>query len=350
MPETSKKPEKKQKVELAGPPTRLNSGASTEPFWVVGDYKYYEWRRVLEKAGTLKKLRPKLHALFLLFLKSNHEPLMNEDLLVKLWGPGPRRSGTEDVHRLKSDLNKFLGTKDYIQNVRGGYQLIVDAVRYATPPAAHLEIFPGASTVFGPSYWHSWVGHGANDRVKFLQEKANYESKPRQMILLSPDRRPALMIPFEHSVLKHLARHSWWSAAIALSVDPLSGEWNPIAINSYSKLLVEARGVPSSRKDDMRKLPLKVRFEDDSVRPGGGSFRQSSDWHPSDILVGPRFQLFEIDLEEFDWLQDAWPTNTGPVDKQRIVQVVFGQDDSIPSCTGTVEIRRLRLLGKPAHE
>lgn len=99
----------------------------------------------------------------------------------------------------------------------------------------------------------------------------------------------------------------------------------------------------------IRKLPLKVRFEDDSVDAGGGSFRQSSDWHPFDIRVGPRFQLFEMNLESFDWLQDAWPTNTGPVDKQRIMQVVFGHDDSVPSCAGTVEIRRLRLLAKSAR-
>jgi hypothetical protein len=192
------------------------------------------------------------------------------------------------------------------------------------------------------------------------------EFKFQQWIPLNSN--STVMIEFSHSRSGPLMGESWWFAGLALDLDQESGAWRPVDINQYRKFSFEARGsatrpfeineyskfisdVRASTKIPafkMSRVPLKIRFEDASVEAANGKIRQSSSWYPKNISLKDEFQTFELELERFDWHQDAWPSNIAPVDKQHILQVVFGQDDSIPSSNGQIEIRRLRLLPEVA--
>jgi DNA-binding winged helix-turn-helix (wHTH) protein len=337
-----------KQVEAFDPYLRL----SMEPYWKFGGLKYFESRLRLEKPDGVVKLRPQTHSLLLLFLESNGKTLKLEYLISRIWKDFST-VGRTHVYKLKKELVRALGDKPYIEKIpKVGYRFTVEAKRYSSPPTAPLEVFPGVTSAFGPTYFHSWVGHGPNDWVKSLQWQASYESKPRQLIFLSPSRRSALMIPFRHAIRRRLARDSWWSAVVALRVNQVSGDWDPVDIEEYRAFSFEARATVKSTERGMSGIPLKVRFEDDSVQAdaSGGSFRQSSDWYPENMKLVGTFQNFEVELERFDWRLDARPSNTAPVDKQRVVQVVFGHDDSIPSCAGTIELRRLRLLPRSVDD
>jgi hypothetical protein len=57
-----------------------------------------------------------------------------------------------------------------------------------------------------------------------------------------------------------------------------------------------------------------------------------------------RFFRFELNLDGFDWSQRAWSGNTGPVNRGAVVQVVLGQDATVPSCDGTIEILNVKFV------
>lgn len=318
--------------------------------WVFDNFKYFEEVRRLERAnGKLVSLRPKLSNLLLLFLKNPGKLLRYGMIQTEIW-PESSTITVRHIHGLKDELENALGSAELIAPVSGaGY---IFNVRYLLSPADNkpkpgnaLHVFPGAGTVAGSAYVHSWVNHGANDFVLHVTERVKWERNPRHLIMLNPDVPSILTLPFKHIVINENLKESWWSAALPIYTDRVTSKWEPVDLRNYDRLIIETRCTVAERG-----LPIfiKVRLEDNSEDSLSGSKRQSTDWHPLVLLLRNGFTVFELSLDGFNWAKAAWLDNTTPVDRSRIVQIVFGQDAEIPSCAGTIEIRDARLIPKRA--
>jgi DNA-binding winged helix-turn-helix (wHTH) protein len=319
--------------------------------WIFDNFRYWEGRRdILRPDGRILRVRPKVSELLLVFLRAPGKLVDREVLLNEVW-PDNKTVTFQALYGLKDELDNALGTSELIESIPGaGYifkaQTVLSPADNKPQEGAALHVFPGAGSVAGYSYAHSWASHGRNDTVLTSTEKMKWEEHPRRLVLLNPDVPSVLMLPFKHSLSDQAIEESWWAAALPIYTDRLTGKWTPIDLREYKALVVEARAVGP---DGAGSIFLRVRLEDNAENSQSASKRQSTSWHPQVFCLLKDFFAFEVNLDGFNWSKDAWPRNTAPVNRRAVVQVVIGQDATIPSCAGTIEIRNIRFLPQNAQ-
>jgi DNA-binding winged helix-turn-helix (wHTH) protein len=310
-----------------------------------------ELRQLTGRDFSARRLRPKLKELLVILLKRDRKVVRKHELIEEIWGANSNATD-HDLHNLKRELEKVLGTKRLIKSVPGeGY--VFDA-----PVSNQIEsdigtkieeeseltilpIFPGAGTPAGALFVHSFVGYGKNDHVRHIERRVKWERHPRHMVMLSNTSRSAFTIPFRHVVKPGREGESWWSVVIPVRVNSVSGDWQAVDLTRYRTLSFKARGKPMRPKH--AQSLLRIRFEDNSRKSASRSGRQSSSWYPEALNLGVRFHPFTLDLDKFKWSVDAWPDNNEPVCREKIIQIVFGQDTSVPSAEGLIEVRDVAL-------
>jgi hypothetical protein len=238
-----------------------------------------------------------------------------------------------------------LGNKEIIKMIpRRGYACVVPVTISSNGAGPKvLPIFPGIGTPAGSLFVHSAVDCGKNDDVKFIKRRVKWEARIRHMVLTSEDSPETMVIPFRHALKKDSSDQSWWVAVLATKVDIITGDWDGADVTRFNKLAFEARSIPHSFSAKERMMPLLVRLEDNALDAEGGSSRQSTDWHPQEILLPEAFVPIELLLDRFKWSAEAWYWNTKPVDRANVAQIIFGHDSTIPSLQGTIEIRNVRF-------
>jgi DNA-binding winged helix-turn-helix (wHTH) protein len=319
--------------------------------WIFDNFKYWEGRREIQQPdGRILRVRRKVNDLLLVFLNAPGKLLSREELLQAVW-PESQTATFQALYGLKDALDDALGTTGLIESIPGaGYifkaQTVLSPADNKPLEGAVLHVFPGAGSVAGYSYAHSWASHGRNDTVLTSTEKMKWEDRPRRLVLLNPDVPSVLMLPFEHSVPSQGLEESWWSAAFPIYTDRLTGKWSAVDLLEYRAIVVEARAVAP---DGAGSIFLRVRLEDNAESSDSASRRQSTNWHPQVFCLTQNFFPFELNLDGFNWSKDAWPGNTAPVNRRAVVQVVIGQDATIPSCAGTIEIRNVHFVPRSAQ-
>jgi DNA-binding winged helix-turn-helix (wHTH) protein len=298
--------------------------------------------------GASLHLRPKVNELLSILLTRPQKVFNKKELIERIWGKNSSALD-HDLHGLKRELEKALGDKEIVKTVPGeGYAF---NLRVAAPeeisgdgssgskPTA-LPVFPGLGTPAGALFVHSFVGYGSNDKVQHIQKKVKWESRLRHMVMQSPDAPETIFIPFRHVVKPGKENESWWNVIVAVRVDPVSGKWQTADLSGYKKLVFEVRSNPARAFSQHTFIPFRVRLEDST--DSEGTHRQSTDWYPH-LLVAPKhFTPLEVLLDEF-WSSKTVPTKTQNVTRERISQVVFGQDSTVPSISGTLEIRNIKF-------
>jgi DNA-binding winged helix-turn-helix (wHTH) protein len=320
-------------------------GGTMENGWHIGDADVYEESRRVEVGKRVVRLHPQQFRLLAVLIENQGRVVGKDTLIRHVWGLNAS-AGDHDLQARVFETRQRLGCRDYIETIPGiGYRLAVQAIRFATTPQVgatllgEMRIFPGAAPVYGPAYVHSWVTHGKGDSVRFLKQVVTWEPRARQLIPLSHKYPSTLRIPFRHGYSRS-AKEAWWVAAIALSVDSVTGNWRPLDLSTQNLLLFEARAEPIGRT---RSVPIKIRLEDDSTEASGPSYRQSTSWYAEDLKLVEQFNEYEVALDSLSWTKDAWPSNTKAVNRKGVVQLVFGQDATIPACAGHIEIRDVRI-------
>jgi DNA-binding winged helix-turn-helix (wHTH) protein len=113
-----------------------------EPYWEFGRLKYYESSHRLERPDRVIRLRPQVHSLLLLLLKSDGEPLKQNFLSNEVFGVDAEKT-PEDLHKLKYELIEALGDNlgdtKYIEKIpKVGYRLAERAVLIPSLPTEKL--------------------------------------------------------------------------------------------------------------------------------------------------------------------------------------------------------------------
>jgi DNA-binding winged helix-turn-helix (wHTH) protein len=321
--------------------------------WVFDNFKYFDEIRRLESPNRKPAtLRPKLSNLLLLFLRNSGKPLRYESIQREVW-PESTTITVRHVHGLKDELDEALGDTTLIETIPGVGYMFLAHVTHAEPDrkAASknglgpkmLPIFPGIGTPAGSLFVHSAADAGKNDHVEYIKRKVKWEARPRQMVLTSEDAPETMVIPFRHVLKEGSEDQSWWAAVLAVKVNIVTGDWEGTDVTAYNKLVFEARSIPTTFSAKERTMPLLIRLEDNDKDADGGSSRQSTNWHPQEILLPEAFITVELQLQKFNWSGDAWYWNTKAVDRTDVAQIVFGHDSRIPSLEGTIEIRNVRF-------
>jgi DNA-binding winged helix-turn-helix (wHTH) protein len=321
--------------------------------WVFDNFKYFEEARRLERPNDKPvTLRPKLGNLLLLFLRNSGKPVRYETIKREVW-PESTTITVRHVHGLKDELDEALNDTTLIETIPGVGYTFTAPVRHGgldrTATSGNglgpkiLPIFPGIGTPAGSLFVHSAADFGRNDYVKYIKRKVKWEARPRQMVLTSEDAPETMVIPFRHTLKEASEDQSWWVAALAVKVNIVTGDWEGADVTGYNKLVFEARSIPTSFSAKERTMPLLVRLEDNDKDADGGSSRQSTDWHPQEMLLPEAFLTIELPLEKFNWSAQAWYWNTKAVNRADVAQIIFGHDSRIPSFEGTIEIRNVRF-------
>lgn len=312
-------------------------------------------RLLIRPDGNKIRLRPKATRLLEILLKRPNQLHRKEQLLSSIWGSDSHATD-HDLQGLKREVVKALGQKDLLTAIPGeGYTIHISqnglspspdslkAPESNAVPLKELPVFPGLGTAAGDLFIHSFVGYGKNDYVKHVQRKVKWEPRPRHMAILSDSQKSTLTIPFKHLVKRGAERESYWSVVLALKVDPLTGNWKAVDLRNLERLVFTARAT-SARGLDRKPILLRVRLEDDSRDSLSSSNHQSTDWYPEMFELRREFTSFKIELNNFKWSLDAWHQNTMPIRRDRVYQIVFGQDADVPSSQGKIEIRNVVLL------
>jgi hypothetical protein len=312
-----------------------------------------ELQQLIKPDGEPCHLRRYASNLLTALLRHPKDAIPKPELIDTVWGADSDATD-HDLQNLKRELVRALGNKKVIKAIqRRGYACIVPV----TPlPGFHravisgngsganvLNIFPGIGTPAGSLFVHSAADAGKNDYVEYIKRKVKWEARPRQMVLTSEDAPETMVIPFRHTLKNNSEDQSWWVAVLAVKVNIVTGDWEGTDVTAYGKLVFEARSIPTSFSAKERTMPLLVRLEDNDKDANGGSSRQSTDWHPRDILLPEAFITVELPLEKFNWSAEAWYWNTKAVDRSNVAQIIFGQDSRIPSLEGTIEVRNVRF-------
>ena len=317
-----------------------------------------EIRHLVRPDGSTCQLRPLVNDLLTAFVRQpGGELITKQKLISDVWGETTTATD-HDLQGLKRELERALDNRGIIKPIRGkGYMLAVPVLTSAKastgvfPPglpgagsetSGPLHIFPGAGSPAGALFVHSFVGYGKNDYVKHIRKIVKWERRPRHMVMLSNTRPSVFMIPFRHVVKPGLEKQSWWSVVIPTNVDLVSGRWQSVDFSQYSALTFKARA--SSKATKRTPILMRVRLEDDSNESRSSSRRQSSSWYPEPLELHGTFRQFKLQLDNFRWSLDAWHENTQVVRRDGIVQIIFGQDATIPSSTGAIEVRDVILL------
>src|SRR6267142_707246 len=312
------------------------------------NYNFDDALRVLVRPdGVTCSLRPQINKFLALLISRSQHVFSKNELIIHIWG-NDSSATDHDLQCLKRDLEKCLGNKELIRTVpRQGYAFT--ASLNATQPAASivsstdggessgsLSIFPGVGNAAGALFVHSFVAYGKNDYVKHLQKAVKWEKRTRHMVMLSEKLRSVLSIPFRHVTGQRTTKESWWAIGIPIRVDPVIGDWCSVDLMPYSELSFRIRSKSKSSKRGP--ILLRVRFEDESINSKSKSRRQSSSWYPEPLEIPTKWHRFTLALIQFRWSRDAWPGNTEAVRRDKIVQIVFGQDPTVPSASGDLEI------------
>src|SRR6185437_899578 len=276
-------------------------------------------RHLIKPDGSSRRLRPQLKTLLTALLLRPRDAHAKQDLIDRVWGKDSNATD-HDLQNLKGELDTALGDNKLIRTIPGlGYAFAMPVTRIEPDETAVssngggpkiLPILPGIGTPAGSLFVHSAADAGKNDYVKYIKRKVKWEARPRQMVLTSEDAPETMVIPFRHTLKKNSEDQSWWVAVLAVKVNIVTGDWEGTDVTAYSKLVFEARSIPTSFSAKERTMPLLVRLEDNDKDANGGSSRQSTDWHPRDILLPEAFITVELPLEKFKWSAEAWYWNT----------------------------------------
>jgi DNA-binding winged helix-turn-helix (wHTH) protein len=318
------------------------------------NYEFDEDLRQLRKPdGSSRRLRPQLSKLLTILLSGPGDAHAKQKLIESIWHKHTRATD-HDLHNLKRELETALDESGIIKAIPGhGYAITVPvtpagdlnkgAVAGNGTAGKILPVFPGIGTPAGSLFVHSAADCGKNDYVQYIKRKVKWEARPRQMVLTSEDAPETMVIPFRHALKEGSENQSWWAVVLAVKVNIVTGDWEGTDVTTYNKLVFEARSIPTTFSAKERAMPLLVRLEDNDKDADGGSTRQSTDWHPQEILLPEAFITVELQLEKFNWSAEAWYWNTKAVDRVDIAQIIFGHDSRIPSLEGTIEIRNVRF-------
>src|SRR5262245_34388294 len=151
------------------------------------------------------RLRQKATSLLVALLAHPRRLITKEELITIVWGPHPE-AGDHELQGLKNELQSKLQNDKLIKAVPGkGYTFHARAVATLPDGDRHdgrsaLHIFPGLGTAAGTLFVHSWVGYGANDFVKHIQQEVQWEVRTRHMVMLSNEEPSTVVIPFRHVV------------------------------------------------------------------------------------------------------------------------------------------------------
>jgi DNA-binding winged helix-turn-helix (wHTH) protein len=318
------------------------------------NYEFDEDLRQLKKPdGSSKRLRPQLSRLLTILLSRPEDAHAKQELIESVWHKHTNATD-HDLHNLKRELETALDESGIIEAIPGhGYTITVPVAPVANSDKGAsagngagrkiLPVFPGIGTPAGSLFVHSAADAGKNDFVKYIKRKVKWEARPRQMVLTSEDAPETMVIPFRHTLKEGSEDQSWWVAALAVRVNIVTGDWEGADVTGYNKLVFEARSIPTSFSAKERAMPLLVRLEDNDKDANSGSSRQSTDWHPQEILLPEAFLTIELPLEKFNWSAQAWYWNTKPINRADVAQIIFGHDSRIRSLEGTIEIRNVRF-------
>jgi DNA-binding winged helix-turn-helix (wHTH) protein len=307
-------------------------------------------RRLTLPSGKALRLRPKVAKLLFELLQSPAGRVKTKQELIEAIWEKHSTAGPHDLQTLKRELEAALSNQGLVETVpREGYLFtakVSTSNEHLLPVvnqiSGTLPVYPGLGTAAGALFVHSFVGYGANDYVKHLQKKVRWEFHPRHMVMQSPDIRETILIPFRHTVKSGRESYSWWNVIISVRVDPVSGKWQTVDLTEYQKLAFEVRSSPARAFSQHSFIPIRVRLEDsiDSSETN----RQATNWYPHLLKAPKEFEQVEVMLDDYDWSPEAWPTNARSVSRGQIFQIVFGQDATIPSISGVIEIRNVRFL------
>jgi len=304
-------------------------------------------------------LREQTGALLAALLRHPGELVTKDDLIRTVWS-STSFEGDHGLYKIVSELKQSLKDKKLIKCRRSkGYVLDIEprlVSTEGTSPSPSINqsqsasnpdtlfIFPGQGGMpAGETFVHSAVVFGANDYVKHIAEQVFWEKTPRPSALLSPGTPSTLMFPVRHHIEKGSIRESWWVASIPVKIHYPDGGWDGADLSSYRTLAFEARASGIDLLNSKR-TRLLVRLEDDSSKSKSGSHRQSTDWHPNSPTLAESFVSFELALDRWNWSATAFPGDTEPPNRKTIVQITWGQDESVPDVSTTIEIRNIRFL------
>jgi transcriptional regulator with XRE-family HTH domain len=237
-----------------------------------------------------------------------------------------------------------------------------------TTEERHQDHLPAREyVVFGPNAprtsQHGYLGSrliksGTNDLVAPVSSWVPLEAAKRPLIpVVRRGDAGMLRIQFNHHIdAKTL--EGWWAGVIYVGVG-IGGNPIPIDITPYRSLCIEARATSTyPDKRTGRLIPLRVRLEDNSLSTANfrilrlvrspyditGSGHQSSSWSRKPLLLTEYFHEHRCDLnKDFAWSKDAWAENFAAPNCRAIKQIIVGQDETILSCEGVIEIRRIRF-------
>jgi DNA-binding winged helix-turn-helix (wHTH) protein len=299
--------------------------------------------------GTSRHLRLKVNKLLSILLSRPQKVFTKEELIEQIWGEESDATD-HDLQGLKGELDKALKDKTIVKTVSGeGYafnlpvttpQDIPIAIGSSNDKQAILPVFPGLGTPAGALFVHSFVGYGSNDRVQHIQKKVKWERRLRHMVMQSADTPETILIPFRHTVRSGEEGESWWNVILAIRVDPVSGKWQTVDLTEYKRLSFEVRSNPARAFSQHTFIPFRMRLEDST--DSEGTNRQSTNWYPHLLIAPKHFIQMEVLLDEF-WSPGAGPIKSQNAARNRIFQIVFGQDSTIPSIAGTLEIRKIKF-------
>lgn len=198
-----------------------------------------------------------------------------------------------------------------------------------------LTIYPRAAKVTGDgAYLLSWATAGPHDTIERRREVSSWEGEPRSAIpLQTRSGQPCLALSISHR-LRDPEADSWWCAGIGLAFSP-AGRWLAVDLTPHARILFDARMTRTMSWSE-EAAPLLMGFADVNL--------QSTGWNRTPIEVSEAFRLYSLDLDaDFGWSRSDWPTNRRDVDRSAILQIMFGQDATVPNCEARFEIRDIRL-------
>lgn len=212
-----------------------------------------------------------------------------------------------------------------------------------------VDAFPREHATLDPSaYLLSSATHNGADRVNRLDRSVSQEAGALRPLL--PLRQYSGQRLLELSFQHYDGADDWWAAVVGLDSDLADealggartrepkGEWRPRDLSKVRFLELDMRADAGGRP-----VPIQVRLEDDSLGArAGSSFHQSTSWNLRALLVGAAFKRLRLSLDDdFRWTATAFPFNTAPPDRRRIVQITFGHDAATAPVRGCIEIRRI---------
>jgi hypothetical protein len=302
--------------------------------------------------GSGRRLPPKPGKLLEIL---GHGRFVKKEVAISMIWPGNPRMDDHDLWVLKSDLLDLLGDRSVIEVVpKFGLRLL--RVTKPLPDEINeehegkgsdqvvlpvLRIFPGALVSGDGETIPSWMGSGRNDWTNAKSRQIGlFQKLGRPAVRVSKSEKDVLQIKFRHVLDAKSSIESYWTAAVPFGTTKLINKWPLVDLRPYSRLIFSARFQSDRGSDEML---LGVRLEDGSSFGKSNSFHNQTSWYPEQLRVDSTWHPLSLDLSNFDWSELGWPGNADLVNRERMLQIDFGQDDEFPNASGILELTDIRL-------